>query len=251
MLALVTAGLVAGCSGPLTEPEARPSLFVEEAEVSAAARAAYGPAAGEAYEELAAFVLDESLVLDLLDPAGDQVGAEDLNEGIVGRLAPGSRPVWEARVAAALAGDVEAQGDVKVLRLYDLQVPEGVGLAPGDPVRSQVVTGAFVDVGEEPGEMVATTAPAGDGASTTAPPTLPLTVSLRHEAVLELRGRGGTSDVEVERDLSFDVVPGPPETDGPSWLIQSYEGDVRLTHGSEELPLTDQDATTSTVSGTG
>jgi hypothetical protein len=248
---LVMVGLVAGCSGPLTEPAARPSRYVEQPEVSSAARDAYGPAAEEAYEELARFVLDESIVLDLLDAPTEEITAEELNEGILNLFASESRSAWETRVGAALSGDAEAQGDVQVLRLHDLQVPEGVGLAHGDPVRSQVVTEAAIDVVEGSGDGGAATASGTDVASRTASAPVPLSVAFRHQAVIALRDRGGSMDLEVDRFLSFEVVPAEPPTDDVSWLIRSYEGDVRLTAGSDELPLTEDEATASAATSSG
>ncbi len=247
---VVVAGLITGCSGPLTEPAARPSRFVEEPVVSAAARESYGPAAEQAYQELAAFVLDESLVVDLLEVPREEITAEQLNEGIRERFAPESRPGWEIRVGAALAGDAEAQADVQVLRLHDLQVPEGVGLATEDPVRSQVVTEAVTDVAQGSADEGGATTPPDDVDGGTAGADRPLTVAFRHRAVIALRGRGGRQDVELDRVLSFEVVQNTSTTEGYAWLIQSYEGDVTLTVADEELPLVDE-ATTTAGSGSG
>lgn len=251
--------VLAACAGPVTEPGARPSFFVESPQITSAARAAHGDAAEQAYEELSAFVADDTLVPELIDPSGE-VTAPELTDSVVERFTTVSATEWGNTVTAALAGDETAQEDVKVLLPYDLQLPEGFTIAEDDPVTSQVITGAVVDLLPEPADAATTSAGGADAgastgdaaAGTAASSPRRLLVEFEHDVIIRLEGRAGSADLDLQRTLSFEAVPGPGTTGAAaSWLIENYEGEISVRSRGGELPLVDEDLATTAPPPTG
>lgn len=186
---LVGAALLAGCSTPTQPDSAIPSRYVEAPTISAAATQKYGDAAKAAYEEIAAFVLDESLPEPLLDPAHQQVTAAELTDGISGHLTPGTAAGWDQLVGKALTGDAEARDSVHVLRYYGLKAPNLKVPSSGSIVQGQSITGAEVDVVETTSGVV------------------PLEVSFEQTARLRYLDGRSPYDGTLTRQLSFVVLP--------------------------------------------
>lgn len=186
---LVGAALLAGCSTPTQPDSAIPSRYVEAPTISAAATQKYGDAAKAAYEEIAAFVLDESLPEPLLDPAHQQVTAAELTDGISGHLTPGTAAGWDQLVGKALTGDAEARDSVHVLRYYGLKAPNLKVPSSGNIVQGQSITGAEVDVVETTSGVV------------------PLEVSFEQTARLRYLDGRSPYDGTLTRQLSFVLLP--------------------------------------------
>lgn len=181
--------LTAGCGGPSRQVDALPGDFVEAPTASAAARARYGGAVDTAYREITTFSLRQWLQPELLDPSATaSVTAENLTEGIVGRLRPATRPHWAGLVDRAIAGDAAARLDVALLRFHDWQTPTLT--LDSSPVRSQAISGAKIGVG----------AAYADG-------TVPLVVTFRQQARVALVNKRAPYPATITKDITFALVP--------------------------------------------
>lgn len=240
MVAVSVAAVLSACGSPRSADDAAPQRYVEEPTVSQAAQQRYGQRARQAYEEMARFQLDEWLRSELVAPGAPTPTPQQLTDAIKPRLAPTTAPVWDAAVAAALAGNEDEMNLVRVLRYYNLQAPTLKAPDGGNFITGESVTRGSVDVG----------AVRSDG-------IVPLVVSFRQKGRLDLLSGRSPSPVDLSKDLSLNVVPieeldrvaaaaGTPAPQGTAtsptqardpritWLIVSFEGD--LSPSSREAP---------------
>lgn len=220
---------LAAC-GPSDPEQVLPEAFVDPPAVSAQAREAYGEEAELAYDEIADFVLQESMPEALLDPAAGAPTEAELVDGIVERMTPEAAAEWRAHVAADLAGDEDSRDVVRLLRFHTWEGTDVDAPRVGDVLRSQWVSDGVVDLASGAGDAAGTTA--ADGAARTAPaatgaPPEGLDVALSHHAKVRLVSNRVPIDVEVVRQLTFVLVPGD---DG--WLIESFEGSLSVPSSS-------------------
>lgn len=159
--------------------------------MDAAAKKAYGNDAAKAYREIAAFVLDESLKAELIDPNRTTFTAAQLSDGIVGHLAPRTRVVWMLSVDRALAGDAAAREVVFGLRPYDLEAPELSLPGSGTVIDSQSVSGAQVTL----------------AAASATSKIRPLRITFTHRARLSLQYGKSAYPGTVMRDVTLTVTP--------------------------------------------
>ncbi|WP_226346256.1 hypothetical protein [Agilicoccus flavus] len=248
--------VTAGCGSPSRQVDALPSDFVEAPTASAAARARYGKAIDTAYREITTFSLRQWLQPELLDPSATKsVTAENLTEGIDGRLRPSTRPHWAGLVDRAIAGDAAARLDVALLRFHDWQTPTLT--LDSSPVRSQAISGAKIGVG----------AAYADG-------TVPLVVTFRQQARVALVNKRAPYPATITKNITFALVPAAskaatstttpsapatsPSTSGTAsrasaaattdpqatWLISAFEGTLDIDFDRAESDSTTTPAAT-------
>lgn len=239
VLAGVLALVLAGCATPSSQGEAIPEEYVEAPTISAEAKAEYGDSAEQAYQEVAEFVLEQSLRDPLLDPQKTTFTAEELSTGITEHLTPGAAFEWDRYVQQALAGDRDAKEAAHVLRVFGFDAPSLTAQPDGSVVESQAVSGAKVGLAQ----------------ATTATATTPerLSISFEHRARITLMDGKSPYPGTVLRELTFTVLPSdlvpvsatvtptatttatpdvaasptvvqPPRDPSAAWLIEQFDG---------------------------
>lgn len=221
--------LLSSACGPRSPDQLLPETYVDPPAVSAAARAAYGQDAQDAYEDMADFLLEHSTPEELLDPTHGPPTEAELVDDIVGMMTPKVAQEWRRTVTADLAGDAEARDVVRLLRFHtwDSEVS-----APrvGTILRAQSVTDGTVDVVEVPADSA--TATSGDSSASTGDPAgAELEVTLTHWAMLRLVADDVPIDVELVRPLVLSL-----EQVGDDWLIAAFEGTLEVPLDQSEEP---------------
>lgn len=248
MLGVVLLAVIAlaGCGAPLSTSDAVPQRYIEVPLVSEAARQRYGDRAKQAYEELTRFSMDQWLLAGLVDPGAPAPTAQALSDGITEHLAPATVLPWQESVTAALAGDSDQANLVRILRFYDLQAPT-LRMPDGgsSPITGESITEGTVGLG----------AARSDG-------IIPLVVSFRQNARLELLNGRSPYAVDLGKQLVLTIVPADelakvaaatpsvaqPPTPGATssasivrdsrvtWLISTFEGDVTFKDSNTTSP---------------
>jgi hypothetical protein len=208
---VLLAGL-AGCAVVSDPADLAPATYVEEPDVASEAVDAFGrDGAGAAFDLAADFALAHAFETPLLDPGRSYHHLAELTLPILPHLSPDAREVFPAQVAAAVAGDPDAQDGLRALTFYGWHEP-GWTLPPeGDPVVFERLTDPTVRF-----------VPATDVNPAR------LAVSFVHTARLRFVADGEPFLLEVDKDMVLLMVPST-EPDGPAWLVDAYDGDFSVT----------------------
>lgn len=202
----------------------------------------------QAYAQIAAHELEQSVRPELLDPRRDEFTSDDLSDGLVESFTPEVRTEWRRLVRAAKRGDPEAREAVRVLRYFDLDAP-GLSLpADGEPVVRQRILGGTVSV--EPPPRPSRISP-GDVSPEAAESAVELVVDLEHAVTIELRDGRRPVELDLRRSVRYELVPAPGEGER-RWLIADFDGEYELKEqGAAGQPSkAPASRSTSTASGT-
>jgi hypothetical protein len=202
---------LAGCAVVTDPADLAPEEYVEDPEIAPEAIDAFGrDGVGTAFELATDFALAHAFEAPLLDPAQPFHQLAELTLPILPHLSPDARSVFPAQVAAAVAGDPDAQDGLRALTFYGWQEPGWTLPAEGDPVVFEQLTDPTVQLvpamGDDPERLA---------------------VSFVHTARLRFVADGEPLLLEVEKDMLFVMVP-TPEPEGPAWLIDAYDGDFSV-----------------------
>ncbi len=210
-LAVLGGGLT-GCAVTSDPTDLAPELYVEEPDYAPEAVDAFRmDGVGSAYGLVTDFALEHAFKAPLLDPARSYHGLAELTLPVLPRLVPEGRRTFAAQVASAVAGDLDAQDGLRVLTFYGWRGPGWSLPEDGDPV-------VFEHLTEPSVEFVPATSDRPEQ----------LLISFVHTARLRFVDDGAPFHLDVQKDMAFWMVPATG-TDGPSWLIDSYDGVFRVT----------------------
>jgi hypothetical protein len=212
LLALLVLGVgLAGCAVVTDPADLAPETYVEDPDISPEALEAFGPdGVWTAYRLATGFALDHGFEAPLLDPAQPFHELAELTLPILPHLSPGARGVFPAQVAAAVAGDPDAQDGLRALIFYGWHEPGWTLPEDGDPVVFEQLTDPTVEF-----------VPATDDHPER------LLVSFVHTARLRFVADGDPVLLEVRKDMLFLMVPATA-AEGPAWLIDGYDGEFSV-----------------------
>jgi hypothetical protein len=203
---------LAGCGVTADPADLAPEVYVEEPDYPPEAVDAFRlDGVGTAYGLVTDFALDHAFQAPLLDPEQPYHGLGELTLPVLPHLAPNARSVFAAQVAAALAGDPAAQDGLRALTFHGWHEPGWTLPDDGDPVVFEHLTDPAVEfvpaTGERPDHLV---------------------ITFVHTGRLRFAEDGVPCLLEVQKDMTFWMVPSSG-TDGPEWLIDSYDGVFSVT----------------------
>ncbi|MFH5822978.1 hypothetical protein [Georgenia sp. AZ-5] len=208
---LLAAGLLTSCAIVTSPADVTPDVYVGDPVVAPDARDAFGAGPVEdAWDEITSFALETSFQERLVDPRESSYTPEELTRGVVPRMTPDAGEGWSQLVAAALGGSTQAQEDVQLLTLFQVDAPGSRVPGNGQVVSSQAITDGKI----------------GLVAATSDTPAR-LAVSFRQSATLTYEEADTPYGLAARKTMTFQLEPAPGTGD-PGWLIAEYEGDLQL-----------------------